>query len=171
MSDPRLVIQAHEAAGTHYDLRLEIDGVLKSWSIPRGPSTNPRVKRLAIPTEDKPVEFADFEGVVTEAGPGAGAVQIWDTGTYQNLKNIHGRETMPMTRELERGEILIRLNGVKLRGSYALIRFKKQKDDSDLWLLVKMRDEFASVRSKPKRDVSAVSGRSMAKIKAAKPGT
>jgi DNA ligase D-like protein (predicted 3'-phosphoesterase) len=166
--DPVFVIQAHDTAQdrVHYDLRLEIDGVLKSWSIPRGPSTNPRVKRLAIPVDDQPLAFAEFEGVVATPDSEAGTVQIWDTGAYHNLKDIHGQTTMTMAQQLERGEILVRLEGQKLKGGFALIKLQNPKGGGNPWLLVKMRDEFASVRSRARTDESALTGRTLAEIKA-----
>ncbi len=169
MSDPVFVIHAHDTARdrVHYDLRLEIDGVLKGWSIPRGPSTNPRVKRLAIPVNDQPLAFAPFEGIIDDPSSEAGTVQVWDIGVYHNLKNIHGQTTMSMAQQLERGEILIHLEGQKLTGGFALIKLQNPKGGGNPWLLVKMRDEFASVRSRAKKDSSAVTGRTVAEIRAA----
>lgn len=128
------VIQKHAARKLHYDLRLEIDGVLKSWAVPKGPSTDPKEKRLAVPTEDHPMDYADFEGVIPD-GYGAGTVIVWDRGTYENLKDV------PMDESFESGHITVRLHGKKLQGSYALVRTKMG------WLLMKLDDEYADARN------------------------
>ncbi len=133
---PRFVIQKHDASRLHYDFRLEIDGVLKSWAIPKGPSTDPREKRLAVRTEDHPLEYADFEGTIPEGEYGAGTVEIWDAGTFQNLSGKDGRE-IPPARALENGHLALWLAGKKLDGGYALARM----GESNQWLLVKMRGD------------------------------
>src|SRR5438132_4733421 len=115
---PRFVIQKHDATSLHYDFRLEVDGVLKSWAVPKGPSTDPRDKRLAMPTEDHPLEYADFEGVIPEGEYGAGPVIVWDAGTYRNLTERDGRE-IPMAEGLRRGHVKVWLDGRKLRGAYS----------------------------------------------------
>jgi len=114
------VIQKHQARRLHYDLRLEMDGVLKSWAVPKEPPLEPGVKRLAVEVEDHPLEYANFEGVIPEGMYGAGKVEIWDRGTYQ-LKHR------------SRDKIEFSLNGEKMRGDYVLIRFKGDKN----WLLIK----------------------------------
>jgi DNA ligase D-like protein (predicted 3'-phosphoesterase) len=118
---PIFVIQKHDASTLHYDFRIEVDGVLKSWSVPKGPSTDPRVKRLAIPTEDHPLGYADFEGVIPEGEYGGGTVLVWDRGTYDNITEKDDG-LMPMGKALEAGHALFRLHGEKLRGGYALQR-------------------------------------------------
>lgn len=135
---PIFVIQQHDATNMHYDFRLEIDGKLKSWSVPKGPSTDPSEKRLAIETEDHQMSYADFEGVIPE-GYGAGKVLLWDTGEFKNLK----KETS-LKEQYEKGKIEFWLKGKKLKGGYALIH-----TDNDRWLLIKMDDEEADARRNP----------------------
>lgn len=135
---PIFVIQKHDASNLHYDFRIEVDGVLKSWAVPKGPSTDPRQKRLAEPTEDHPLDYADFEGVIPEGQYGAGSVIVWDRGIYENL----GDE--PVAEGLEEGHVKIRLDGEKLRGGYALTTFR-----GDSWLLVKTDDEEVDARRNP----------------------
>lgn len=115
------VIQKHDASHLHYDLRLEMDGVLKSWAIPKNPPTKEGIKRLAVQTEDHPVDYADFEGIIPEGQYGAGEVKTWDKGTYE----LESRKD---------DKIVVRINGKKLKGRYCLIRFKGQEKN---WLLFK----------------------------------
>ena len=160
---PQFVIQKHDASRLHYDFRLEVDGVLKSWAIPKGPSTDPREKRLAVMTEDHPLEYADYEGVIPKGEYGAGTVMVWDTGTYRNLKEEAG-EKEDMEESFRHGHITVWLNGTKIRGGYALIKMKKGGDND--WLLVKMDDKEADARRNPvsTEPKSAISGRSMDEI-------
>ncbi|MDX1593582.1 MAG: DNA polymerase ligase N-terminal domain-containing protein [Gammaproteobacteria bacterium] len=161
--EPIFVIQEHGASSHHFDLRLEVDGVLKSWAVPKGPSTDPREKRLAVPTEDHPLEYADFEGVIPEGEYGAGPVAIWDRGPYENLTEKDG-ETVPAGQAIEDGHFLFRLHGEKLTGGYALQR-TGQGDDAR-WLLVKMRDDEADARRNPTstEPESVTSGRTLDEI-------
>jgi len=161
-NDPLFVVQKHDASTLHYDFRLEVDGVLASWAVPKGPSTDPRDKRLAIRTEDHPLDYADFEGVIPEDEYGAGTVLIWDSGTYENITDKEG-ETTPAARALEDGHILVRLHGEKLSGGYALQRID---EDEDQWLLIKMDDEAADARRNPvsTEPDSVASGRSLDEI-------
>jgi DNA ligase D-like protein (predicted 3'-phosphoesterase) len=156
------VIQKHDASSLHYDFRLEVDGVLKSWAIPKGPSTDPREKRLAIRTEDHPLEYADFEGVIPEGQYGAGTVLIWDRGTYEN---ITGKEDglQPMDDALANGHVLVWLEGEKISGGYALQRIDDEKDQ---WLLIKMDDAAADARRNPvsTEPCSVASGRDLDQI-------
>jgi DNA ligase D-like protein (predicted 3'-phosphoesterase) len=145
---PMFVIQKHDARSLHYDFRLEVDGVLKSWAVPKGPSTDPSVKRLAMPTEDHPIEYADFEGVIPEGQYGAGVVMVWDTGKYRNLKKKDGKE-VPMEDAVENGHVEVWLEGEKLQGGYALIKTKRMMGDRESWLLIKMRDDEADARRNP----------------------
>jgi len=136
--DPVFVIQKHRASTLHYDLRLEIGGVLKSWAIPKGPSMDPKVKRLAVPTEDHPLSYGDFEGVIPEGSYGAGVVIIWDRGTFSSLKD--GQSSL--LDALDAGHITLSLKGSKLVGGFALIR-TKGSGKRPRWLFFKMRDEYA----------------------------
>jgi DNA ligase D-like protein (predicted 3'-phosphoesterase) len=137
---PIFVVQKHDASHLHYDFRLEVDGVLKSWAIPKGPATDPGQKRLAVPTEDHPLAYAAFEGVIPQGEYGAGTVMVWDTGKFRNLTEKKG-VPIPLAQAVAHGHVKVWLEGRKLRGGYALTRFKTGKDEA--WLLVKMDDELA----------------------------
>jgi DNA ligase D-like protein (predicted 3'-phosphoesterase) len=160
---PLFVIQKHDASHLHYDLRLEVEGVLKSWAVPKGPSTDPKEKRLAVPTEDHPLEYADFEGVIPEGEYGAGTVLVWDSGTYRNLTEKKG-QAIPPAQALAHGHLKVWLEGKKLKGGYALTRFRTGKEES--WLLVKMDDEAADPRRNPVADEprSVLTGRTLEEI-------
>lgn len=142
---PLFVIQKHDASSLHYDFRLEVDGTLKSWAVPKGPSTDPREKRLAIATEDHPLDYADFEGVIPEDDYGGGTVLVWDRGPYRNITE-KDEGLRPMTDALAEGHALVWLEGEKLRGGYALQRIDREQDQ---WLLVKMDDAEADARRNP----------------------
>src|SRR5258705_7875110 len=118
---PVFVIQQHAARSMHFDFRLEVGDVLKSWAVPKGPSTDPREKRLAIRVEDHPLDYAEFEGVIPEGEYGAGAVIVWDTGPYRNRTTRNGVE-VPVEQALDDGHLVVELFGRKLRGQYALTR-------------------------------------------------
>ena len=143
------VVQEHDARNLHYDFRIEINGVLKSWAVPKGPSTDPRDKRLAVPTEDHPLEYADFEGVIPEDEYGGGTVLIWDRGTYRNLREEKGDHKKNMADSYEEGKIELFLEGEKLRGGYVLIRTGRGKKEQ--WLLKKVKDDQADARRNPVR--------------------
>lgn len=127
------VIQKHRATALHYDFRLEADGVLKSWAVPKGPSLDPKVKRLAMQVEDHPVDYAKFEGVIPEGEYGGGTVMVWDYGTYkpENTTNV--------SEALRKGELKFSLNGKKLKGSWVLVRTRERQ-----WLLLKHRDYYTT---------------------------
>lgn len=144
--DNIFVIQKHDATNLHYDLRLEIDGVLKSWAVPKGPSTDPSVRRLAIPTEDHPIDYADFEGNIPEDSYGGGTVIVWDKGTYKNTSEKNNEKLSP-SQAIEKGHITFELKGKKLKGGYSL--FRTSKGDDERWLLVKMKDDEADARRNP----------------------
>ncbi|HZD78651.1 MAG TPA: DNA polymerase ligase N-terminal domain-containing protein [Actinomycetota bacterium] len=161
---PRFVIQKHDASSLHYDVRLEADGVLKSWAVPKGPSTDPRDKRLAVPTEDHPLDYADFEGVIPQGQYGAGTVIVWDTGTYENLTHDRRDEPTPVARAIEDGHLVVRLEGSKLTGGYAFTR--TGSGDDARWLLVKTDDEGADARRRPTstQPESVISGRTVGEV-------
>jgi DNA ligase D-like protein (predicted 3'-phosphoesterase) len=155
---PSFVIQHHAARSDHYDFRLEIDGVLVSWAVPKGPSTNPKDKRMARRTEDHPLQYATFEGVIPKGEYGAGPVIVWDGGTYTNEAD------RAMSEGLENGHLSFSLRGEKLQGGYALTRIRQDDEgDKETWLLVKHRDEDADARRKPVRSQpeSVLSGRKL----------
>ena len=141
---PRFVIQKHDATTLHYDFRLEVDGVLRSWAVPKGPSTDPREKRLAVEVEDHSLGHASFEGVVGSGGRGTGAVIVWDEGTYRNLD-----EERSMAEALDSGHARFWLEGSKLKGGWTLHRTTGGAKPQ--WLLIKRRDEEADARRDPQR--------------------
>ncbi|MGA2419543.1 MAG: DNA ligase D [Candidatus Acidiferrum sp.] len=156
------VIQKHSATRLHYDLRLEMDGVLKSWAVPKGPSLDPSVKRLAIHVEDHPFEYRKFEGQIPAGQYGAGDVIIWDRGTYEIEGALSGEQ------QLEKGDLKFTLHGEKLRGSFALVKLRRSERQNE-WLLIKHRDEFAdAVWNIDEHGESVVSGRAVQSAQAAK---
>jgi DNA ligase D-like protein (predicted 3'-phosphoesterase) len=144
---PIFVVQKHAARTLHYDVRLEVDGVLKSWAVPKGPSTDPREKRLAVEVEDHDLDHASFEGRIGQSSYGAGAVIVWDTGPYRN-RTVRDGEEVPIAKALADGHAVVELEGRKLRGRYALTRTGEQGGRRQ-WLLVKVRDEAADARRNP----------------------
>jgi DNA ligase D-like protein (predicted 3'-phosphoesterase) len=168
-SKPVFVIQQHDATSLHYDFRIEVDGVLKSWAVPKGPSTNPRERRLAVPTEDHPLEYQDFEGVIPEGEYGAGTVLVWDRGPYENVTESDG-DRVPIDRALRNGHAVVRLHGSKLRGDYLLQRTSSGADEK--WLLIKTDDDAADARRNPvsTEPESVLSGRTMSEVAAEKVG-
>lgn len=137
MKNPVFVIHKHKAKNLHYDFRLEIGGVLKSWVLPKGPSLNPKDKRLAIEVEDHPLTYIHFEGEIAQGNYGAGEVIIWDRGKYTFGKT-------PIIEQYETGRIKIELKGKKLKGSFELIKLKKWSEKTPKWLLIKKYDEYIS---------------------------
>jgi DNA ligase D-like protein (predicted 3'-phosphoesterase) len=156
---PRFVIQKHAASSLHYDFRLEVEGTLRSWAVPKGPSTDPRVKRLAVEVEDHPLDYADFEGRIGEGNYGAGAVIVWDAGTYRNLD-----EERTMSETLEAGHVKVWLEGEKLSGGWTLQRTRGGAKPQ--WLLIKRRDEGADARRNPEssQPESVKSGRTVEQV-------
>jgi DNA ligase D-like protein (predicted 3'-phosphoesterase) len=161
--EPGFVIQHHLASSDHYDFRLEVEGVLKSWAVPKGPSLDPAEKRLAVPTEDHPLDYATFEGTIGAGEYGGGTVMVWDAGNYHNTTEHQG-EPVSMADGLERGHVTFALTGTKLGGGFALTRTRTTPKPQ--WILVKMRDNDASARRDPVRSAtkSALSGRTMRQI-------
>jgi bifunctional non-homologous end joining protein LigD len=137
----RFVVQRHHASHLHYDFRLELDGVLKSWAVPKGPSLNPKDKRLAMMVEDHPYDYRTFEGEIPEGNYGAGVVAIFDEGTYQSLAADRKNDVEELRKGLQAGNLKFRLNGEKLQGEFALVKIKD--DEQNAWLLIKHKDEFA----------------------------
>lgn len=136
------VVQKHYASHLHYDFRLELDGILKSWAVPKGPTLDPANKHLAVLVEDHPLEYKDFSGIIPEGNYGAGSVEIWDEGTYHAPGAYDRQSTSQNIKEgFEKGHITIILNGKKLNGEFAFIRLKKAKENN--WLLIKKNDQFA----------------------------
>ena len=157
----RFVIQKHAARTLHYDLRLEVDGLLRSWAVPKGLSTDPREKRLAVEVEDHALAYGDFEGVIGDAGYGAGAVIVWDAGTYRNLD-----EERSMADALDGGHAKVWLEGAKLHGGWTLHR--TNGGPKAQWLLIKRRDEGADARRNPQstQPESVKSGRTLEQVAA-----
>jgi bifunctional non-homologous end joining protein LigD len=172
-SGHRFVVQKHRATRLHYDFRLEMEGVLKSWAVPKGPSLDPADKRLAMQVEDHPVSYFDFEGTIPQGNYGAGTVMVWDVGTWEPLspqpvqrKYVPGTDAEAVSM-LEKGDLKIRLHGQKLKGDFALIHIKGRRPGSKgtEWLLIKKQDEYAEKGYDiDKYDSSALSKRSMAEI-------
>ena len=171
------VVQKHAASRLHYDFRLEMDGVLKSWAIPKGPSLDPADKRLAMQVEDHPFDYKDFEGIIPQGNYGAGTVMVWDTGTYEPLEEIKGAggskefktvtgtkaaQNKVLLKELTSGSLKFRLNGKKLRGEFALVQTKGRGDNS--WLLIKHRDKYATDKPVIDKDKSVVSKKTLEQI-------
>jgi bifunctional non-homologous end joining protein LigD len=157
----QFVVQKHRASHLHYDLRLEHRGVMLSWAVPKGPSLDPSVKRLAMETEPHPIDYNAFEGVIPEGEYGAGTVMIWDRGAWAPIAGDRLGDDDEVDRQLERGELKFLLLGEKLKGAWVLVRTGRERQ----WLLIKHRDEYASpediTRTRPR---SVVSGRTLAEI-------
>jgi bifunctional non-homologous end joining protein LigD len=156
------VVQKHDASHLHYDFRIEVDGVLKSWAVPKGPSPKTADKRLAMPTEDHPLAYASFEGTIPEGNYGAGRVIVWDAGTYKSIKEE------PLTKSLENGRIEIGLEGKKMKGMYALIKIKARgkygKSNKVPWLLFKMKGDKYVDKNYPLGEKSVKSGKTIEQI-------
>jgi DNA ligase D-like protein (predicted 3'-phosphoesterase) len=166
---PSFVVQIHDARAVHFDFRLEVDGVLKSWAVPKGPSDDPHDKRLAVPTEDHPLEYREYEGTIAAGEYGAGTVIVWDQGSYRNLsRDRRSGAGVPFAEALERGHASFRLDGVKLHGGYALTRIPDRAGRGEVWLLVKQADGRAGHRGTPDpaRARSVRTGRTLRQVAA-----
>jgi bifunctional non-homologous end joining protein LigD len=140
-SSRRFVVQRHDASRLHYDFRLELGGVLKSWAVPKGPSMNPADKRLAVEVEDHPVSYINFKGTIPEGNYGAGKVEIWDKGLYYPVDKDSNKITSGQAlKALEKGELKFVVKGEKLEGGFVLVKFRKGEKN---WLLIKHKDEYA----------------------------
>ena len=157
------VVQKHRASHLHYDFRLEAEGVLKSWAVPKGPSLDPHQKRLAVRVEDHPYEYKNFEGTIPKGNYGAGEVIVWDRGTYRSADD-GGEETI--LKRLRKGAIALVLKGKKLKGGFSLVRLRRPRQ----WLLIKKNDSFASTRDITRSDKSVRSGRRLPDAVPAKVG-
>jgi bifunctional non-homologous end joining protein LigD len=164
------VIQKHQASHLHYDFRLECDGVLLSWAVPKGPSTNPQEKRLAVMVEDHPFDYRGFEGVIPKGQYGAGEVIVWDKGTYFPVdeegdgEQAGLKEMQHAIRDgLHKGKLLFVLDGEKLHGQWALVRLKGRGNDKQ-WLLIKHGDEFANKADITKMNKSVLSGKTVEQL-------
>ena len=161
------VVQKHAARALHYDLRLELEGVLKSWAVPRGPSLNPSVKRLAVMVEDHPLDYQDFEGVIPEGNYGAGSVIIWDRGFYRHPSDSDGKESERFLLEgLRKGDMKFVLEGKKLQGEFALVKTRK---DEKSWLLLKKKDRYATTEDILTENRSVLSDKTLEDVSKANP--
>ena len=159
------VVQKHDASHLHYDFRLEMEGVLKSWAVPKGPSLDPSVKRLAMMVEDHPFDYRNFEGIIPEGNYGAGTVIVWDEGTYEPLENASKNkkeEEKDLLRQLYAGSLKFRMHGKKLKGEFALVKIKNSEQNS--WLLIKHNDEYASSDDITEKDKSVVSRKTIEQV-------
>ncbi len=164
MKNPIFTIQKHSASTLHYDFRLQIGNILKSWVIPKGPSVNPKDKRLAILTEDHKLTFADFEGEIPDGEYGAGKIIVWDRGSYQNITTQNGKK-ISIQEAFSNGEITFFLQGEKLKGNFSLILMKKQNEPKN-WLLIKHNDQYADNTFDPITELpnSVISNKSIQEI-------
>jgi bifunctional non-homologous end joining protein LigD len=160
------VVQKHNARNLHYDFRLQMEGTLKSWAVPKGPSTDPEVKRLAMEVEDHPYDYKDFEGTIPEGNYGAGTVIVWDNGTYEPIEEFGTKKEQEkhLLKQWKEGSLKIKLHGKKLKGEWALVR-TKQSDNS--WLLIKHKDKYASESDITSKSKSVVSGKTIEQLEKA----
>jgi bifunctional non-homologous end joining protein LigD len=167
-ADLKFVIQKHAASHLHYDFRLEMRGVLKSWAVPKGPSTDPSVKRLAMMVEDHPYNYRTFEGIIPKGQYGGGTVIVWDEGTYTPAGEHAGVSKKDAEKlllsELHKGKIHFTLKGKKLKGEYALVKSHGREENA--WLLMKVKDKYASTADITKKDKSAASGKTLKQVEA-----
>lgn len=161
----KFVVQKHDASRLHYDFRLEMEGVLKSWAVPKGPSLNPVDKRLAMMVEDHPYDYRTFEGIIPKGNYGAGTVIVWDEGTYEALEpGTKSEQEKILLKQLKAGSLKIKMHGKKLKGEFALVKLKNAENNA--WLLIKHRDKYAKETDITKNDKSVVSGKTLEKVEA-----
>ena len=162
---PRFSIQKHSATSLHYDLRLEVDGVLASWAVPKGPSLDPRDKRLAMRTEDHPLDYLEWEGVIPKGEYGAGPVIVWDRGVFQNISETRRGDQLELAEAIDQGDVKIFVLGEKIKGAYALVRTSRP-GEREQWLLIKKSDEGADARRRPtsSQPESVLSGRTIEQV-------
>ncbi|MDP4220329.1 MAG: DNA polymerase ligase N-terminal domain-containing protein [Bacteroidota bacterium] len=154
------VVQEHSATNLHYDFRLEMDGVLKSWAVPKGPSMNPEDKRLAMKVEDHPYDYKDFEGTIPEGEYGAGNVIVWDTGPYHSIESEDPKESeKALLLGLKKGHISFIVEGKKLKGEFALVQMKGRGENA--WLLIKKGDKYASDKDILAKKRSVLTGKAL----------
>jgi bifunctional non-homologous end joining protein LigD len=155
------VIQKHDASHLHYDFRLEMDGVLKSWAVPKGPSLDPKTKRLAMMVEDHPFDYRNFEGIIPKGEYGGGTVIVWDQGTYEPIEPIKGKKAQEkhLLEDLAKGQVKMKLHGEKLNGEFALVKTHGMGENS--WLLIKHNDDFAAKADITKKDKSVLSDKTI----------
>lgn len=158
------VVQKHDASRLHYDFRLEMEGVLKSWAVPKGPSLNPEDKRLAMMVEDHPFDYRSFEGIIPEGNYGAGTVIVWDEGTYTPLEDTGNKKENEkvLLKQLHAGSLKIVMHGKKLKGEFALVKTNYQGENS--WLLIKHNDKYASEKDVTLKDKSVVSKKTLLQV-------
>jgi bifunctional non-homologous end joining protein LigD len=164
----RFVIQKHDASHLHYDFRLEMDGVLKSWAVPKGPSLDPDIKRLAMMVEDHPYDYKDFEGIIPKGQYGGGTVIVWDEGTYTPANPVEGdikKQEKNLLHQLYSGKLKIRLNGKKLKGEFALVKAYGRGENS--WLLMKLDDKYATAGDVTLKDKSVISKKTIEQMEKA----
>jgi bifunctional non-homologous end joining protein LigD len=161
----RFVVQKHDATRLHYDFRLEMDGVLKSWAVPKGPSLNPQDKRLAMMVEDHPYDYRNFEGIIPKGNYGAGTVIVWDEGTFTPLEPSGDKKTdeKSLLKQLRAGSLKVNLHGSKLNGEFALVKLKNGREEN-AWLLIKHRDKYAKETDITLKDKSVISKKTLAQM-------
>jgi bifunctional non-homologous end joining protein LigD len=159
----RFVVQLHRATRLHFDFRLELEGTLKSWAVPKGPSNDPQERRLAVMVEDHPLEYQSFEGIIPKGNYGAGTVMVWDNGTYYSRQTPDREESERVLLDgLKKGHITFILEGRKLKGEFALVRLKRGEENA--WLLLKKGDAFANAKDVLEFDRSVLTNRSLDEI-------
>ena len=161
------VIQKHSASHLHYDFRLELGGVLLSWAVPKGPSLDPSVKRLAMMVEDHPFDYKDFEGIIPKGNYGAGEVIVWDNGVYIPEGGSEDKEDNEkiLRRMLHKGDMKFVMLGKKVKGEFALVKMKTGKENDNAWLLIKKEDEYASDEDLTEKNKSVISKKSIESLK------